>query len=106
MAEALKPPFWRDTGAGKAFMHPCAVCGDEHAPFGYGVRFVKGEPGVWFCGKHKGQADGYASGEAKQESAVGRADARIENAAASLPELGEAGPHDTGTGGPQGSLFD
>ncbi len=34
----------------EVFLHPCSVCGKPDAPFGFGVRLLKGELGTWFCG--------------------------------------------------------
>lgn len=38
-------------------LHPCAVCGDPSAPFGYGVDLLRGVLGVWYCGRHEPERD-------------------------------------------------
>lgn len=38
---------------GSAFIHPCEVCGNPYAPFGYGVSLRNGKPGYWRCSQHR-----------------------------------------------------
>lgn len=50
MAEGtLKAPYFKRLAATGAemFMHPCCVCGDENAPFGFGAELRKNKPGRW-----------------------------------------------------------
>lgn len=103
----MTDPYYRrlQTGA-HMFMHPCAVCGAEHAPFGFGVELRKGKPGVWLCREHKDKGDELAARQAKHESGGGRTAPRTVDEAAPLPAMGEARPNDGRTEGPQGKLFD
>ena len=42
------------------FSHPCEVCGNPVAPFGFGVQLLRGQVGEWFCSAHVGQRQGHA----------------------------------------------
>ena len=47
------------TNGAPIFHHPCEVCGNPNAPFGYGVSIIKHRPGNWRCTEHrKGGDDG------------------------------------------------
>jgi hypothetical protein len=35
--------------------HPCSVCGNALAPYGYGVDLLKGRLGTWYCHEHRPQ---------------------------------------------------
>lgn len=89
MDQGVKP-FYRlikATGV-HAFMHPCCICGDENAMFGFDVKLRKGEPGFWLCGKHKDQSDGYRSTKnSDDDRAVGRTEARAADEAERLPAV-------------------
>lgn len=39
------------------FEHPCCICGQPDAPFGYGVFLRQGIKGLWYCAEHKAAGD-------------------------------------------------
>lgn len=39
------------------FDHPCCVCGQPDAPFGFGVFLRHGVKGLWYCADHKADGD-------------------------------------------------
>lgn len=41
------------TKSGAHFDHPCCICGDPVAPFGFGVDVLHGLKGLWYCAAHK-----------------------------------------------------
>jgi hypothetical protein len=53
MDDAKRPRLVRIEGGGTAFIHPCGVCGEPNAPFGFGVSLLKGRPGTWRCAAHR-----------------------------------------------------
>ena len=59
-AERKHKPTFVKVGTETHFIHPCSVCGDPNAGFGYGVYLrtaIKtkdsSKAGTWFCGKHR-----------------------------------------------------
>lgn len=45
-----------DPLAPHAFLHPCEICGNPRAPFGYG--FTMTSPGRWYCREHRPEGCG------------------------------------------------
>lgn len=44
------------TAEGGPFVHLCAVCGSDRAPFGHGVKLRAGVFGTWYCAAHQPEA--------------------------------------------------
>lgn len=40
-----------------AFIHPCWICGDPQAAFGFDVNLLKYQPGKWACAKHRADVE-------------------------------------------------
>ena len=57
--------------AGQPIVHYCQVCGAWGA-WGYDVNLSTGRLGRWYCGAHRPDQKGNASGEKRGEAASGR----------------------------------
>lgn len=54
-AATIPPPHLAPipNSKGRAFIHPCSVCGSRLAPFGEGYDGRKGTLGTWYCRAHR-----------------------------------------------------
>jgi len=76
---ALDERKGQPTEQGASLPQPCAICGGQ-APFGVGVRLLRGEIGKWYCRDHRPVK------AAKPESVQTKPATQIPNAKAAAPK--------------------
>lgn len=76
-----------------ALYHPCHVEGCEaSAPFGYGVRLTRNQPGIWACHEHRQLAEAIAYPQEVREPLALPAPAAMQAPSPAAPEEPELFP--------------
>lgn len=61
---AAPPPINGNVNAETPLAHPCEVCGDPNAPFGYGAFGKEGRRGSFYCRLHRPDREPSRAGDA------------------------------------------